>query len=407
MIRRLSIITALSLSLISTSSVLAQTKKPQPPDKFPPNPLEIKVSDPLLPARKLDQQPLTPTEQQQLESALDNLNQEATAKFQGGDKEGAFDTWNRELRIRRYLGNLPEVLALSRVGEIAWRDSDNKQVQFITQRLQSVQKPKKSQPVSDLEVLRALGQAYQNVRAPKLALEVYDQVLAQVRQQQNTTAETETLTTIASIHMSWFDYPKAAVTYEQLLSLASAKSDRLNEVTYLQQLAYIYDQARQPQQSVQVRSKLVDIYTKENNLAEIPALKMSIAGNYEALAKQDPSLLENAFQNYQQAYTIAWEQEQFVRAGEALQKLIALYRSQGQIDEALQTSQILLQTEELAGNFYGMMTAYDQIGQMHLQRKQFPQARNAFEEGLKIAQQLQYDQSYFTGQIQKIPTLGS
>lgn len=402
--RRLSIIAALTLSLISTSSVLAQTKKPQSPDKFPPNPLEIRVSDPLLPARKLDQQPLTPAEQQQLEAALNNLNQEATAKFQAGNREEAFDTWNRELRLRRYLGNLAEVEALSRVGEIAWRENDRPQVQYITQRLQSIQKPKKSQPVTDLEVLRALGQAYQNVRAPKLAIEVYNQVLTQVRQQQNTTAELETLTTIASIHMSWFDYVQAATTYEQLLSLASTRGDRANEITYLEQLAYIYDQARLPQQSVTVRNKLAAIYTKDNNLAELPTLKMAIGNSYEALAKQDPSQLENAFQNYQQAYTIAWEQEQFVRAGEALQKLVALYRSQGQIDEALQTSQILLQSEELAGNFYGMMTTYDQIGQMHLQRKQFPQARNAFEEGLKIARQLQYEDGYFSEQIQKIPT---
>ena len=402
--RRLSIIAALALSLISTSSVLAQTKKPQSPDKFPPNPLEMKVSDPLLPARKLDQQPLTPSEQQQLEAALNNLNQEANAKLQAGNREEAFDTWNRELRLRRYLGNLAEVQALSRVGEIAWRENDRPQVQYITQRLQSIQKPKKLQPLTDLEVLRALGQAYQNVRAPKLAIEVYNQVLTQVRQQQNTTAEVETLTTIASIHMSWFDYPQAAANYEELLSLASTRNDRTNEITYLEQLAYIYDQARLPQQSVTVRNKLAAIYTKDNNLAELPTLKMAIANSYEGLAKQDPSQLENAFQNYQQAYTIAWEQEQFVRAGEALQKLIALYRSQGQIDEALQTSQILLQSEELAGNFYGMMTAYDQIGQMYLQRKQFPQARNAFEEGLKIARQLQYEDGYFTEQIQKIPT---
>ncbi|MBW4598608.1 MAG: tetratricopeptide repeat protein [Calothrix sp. FI2-JRJ7] len=404
MMRRLSIIAALALSLISTSSVLAQTKKPQSPDKFPPNPLEIRVSDPLLPARKLDQQPLTPSEQQQLEAALNNLNQEANAKLQAGNREEAFDTWNRELRLRRYLGNLAEVQALSRVGEIAWRENDRPQVQYITQRLQSIQKPKKLQPLTDLEVLRALGQAYQNVRAPKLAIEVYNQVLTQVRQQQNTTAEVETLTTIASIHMSWFDYPQAAANYEELLSLASTRNDRTNEITYLEQLAYIYDQARLPQQSVTVRNKLAAIYTKDNNLAELPTLKMAIANSYEALAKQDPSQLENAFQNYQQAYTIAWEQEQFVRAGEALQKLVALYRSQGQIDEALQTSQILLQSEELAGNFYGMMTAYDQIGQMYLQRKQFPQARSAFEEGLKIARQLQYEDGYFSEQIQKIPT---
>jgi catechol-2,3-dioxygenase len=47
------------------------------------------------------------------------------------------------------------------------------------------------------------------------------------------------------------------------------------------------------------------------------------------------------------------------------------------------------------------MNAYDQIGQLHLQRKDYPQARTAFQKGLEIAQQLNYDEAYFTQQIQK------
>jgi tetratricopeptide (TPR) repeat protein len=402
MMRRVSIIVAFSLWLSSTA-VFAETKKPQQPNKFPPNPLEITTPDPLLP-RKPDKQPLTIQEQQELETALDQLNLDAAAKLQAGDKVAAFDTWNREIRLRRYLGSLAEVDALSRVGEIAWRANERPQVQYVTQRLQSIQKPKKSPPVTDLELLQALGAAYQKVRSPQLALEVYNQVLASVRQQQNSTAEIETLKTIGTIQMGWFDYVKAAATYEELLRLASARGERVNEVGYLQQLAYIYEQARMPQQTVNARSKLADIYLKDNNNAEIAGLKITLASDYEKLAKENPSLLQNAFQNYQEAYTSAWEQQQYVRAGEALQKLIALYRSQGQIDEALQTSQILLQTEELAGNFYGLMTAYDQMGQMYVQRKEYPQARTAFQAGLKIAQQLQLQESYFTEQIQKIPT---
>jgi tetratricopeptide (TPR) repeat protein len=402
MIRRVSVIVAFSLWLSSTA-VLAETKKPQQPNKFPPNPLEITTPDALLP-RKPDKQPLTIQEQKELETALDNLNLDAAAKLQVGDKVGAFDTWNREIRLRRYLGSLAEVEALSRVGEIAWRNNERPQVQYITQRLQSIQKPKKSPPVTDLELLQALGAAYQKVRSPQLALEVYNQILASVRQQQNSTAEIETLKTIGTIQMGWFDYVKAAATYEELLRLASVRGERVNEVGYLQQLAYIYEQARIPQQTVNARSKLADIYLKDNNIAEIPGLKIAIASDYEKLAKENPLLLQNAFQNYQEAYTTAWEQQQYVRAGEALQRLIALYRSQGQIDEALQTSQILLQTEEIAGNFYGLMNAYDQIGQMYVQRKEYPQARTAFQAGLKIAQQLQLQESYFTEQIQKIPT---
>ena len=127
MMRRVSIIVAFSLWLSSTP-VLAETKKPQQPNKFPPNPLEITTPDPLLP-RKPDKQPLTIQEQQELETALDKLNLDAAAKLQAGDKVAAFDTWNREIRLRRYLGSLAEVEALSRVGEIAWRANERPQVQ--------------------------------------------------------------------------------------------------------------------------------------------------------------------------------------------------------------------------------------------------------------------------------------
>ena len=52
--------------------------------------------------------------------------------------------------------------------------------------------------------------------------------------------------------------------------------------------------------------------------------------------------------------------------------------------------------------YYGMMNAYDQIGQIQLDRKQNQQALVAFKQGLGLAKQLKYRQDYFTAQIQKI-----
>lgn len=130
-------------------------------------------------------------------------------------------------------------------------------------------------------------------------------------------------------------------------------------------------------------------------------MKQEIATDYEALAKDNPGLLQEAFRNYQVAYMTAWDLQQYVRAGEILRKLIALYRSQGQVEEALQASQILIQAEQLASNSYGLMTAYDEIGQIYILRKDYPQAIQAFKKGLEIAQQLKYDEEYFTQQIQK------
>ncbi|MEH2026188.1 tetratricopeptide repeat protein [Nostoc sp.] len=391
--------------LFSNSLTLAESKQPKPPDKFPPSPLEITTPDPLLPRSLKDKQPLTLQERQKLEPALDGLNQEAAAKLQAGEPEAAFEIWNRELRLRRFLGSLAEVQALSGVGAIAWKQNDGQEVQYITQRLQEIQKQAQSQKITaqiDLELWRSLGQAYQNVRSSKLAIEAYDQVLLVVRQQKNPTAVVETLKTIGELHLSWFDYRKAAPIYEELLSLATSQGERVNEVTYLQRLAYIYEQTNQPQQSLNVLNKLAEIYVNENNLTEIPELKLAIASDYESLAKKDPNLLLEAFQNYQEAYTTAWQLKEYVRAGEALQKLIALYRSQGQTDEALQATQILVQTQAQAANFYGMMQAYDQMGQLYLERKEFPQALTAFQKGLELAQQLKHEEAYFTGQIQKL-----
>jgi tetratricopeptide (TPR) repeat protein len=404
MLRRLIVIVTAAI-LFSSSLTLAESKKPKPPDKFPPSPLEITTLDPLSPRSPKDKQPLTLEERQKLEPALDALNQEAAAKLQAGEPEVAFEIWNRELRLRRFFGSIAEVQALSRVGAIAWNQNESLEVQYITQRLQAIQKQAQSQKTTaqiDLELWRSLGEAYQNVRSSKLALEAYDQVLLVVRQQKDSTAVVEILKTIGELHLSWFDYPKAAPIYEELLSLATSLGEGANQVTYLQRLAYIYEQTNQPQQSLNVLNKLAEIYVNGNNLTEIPELKLAIASDYESLAKKDRNLLPAAFKNYQEAYTTAWQLQEYVRAGEALQKLITLYRSQGQIDEALQSSQILVQTQAQAGNFYGMMQAYDQIGQLYVERKEYHNALTAFQQGLKLAQQLKHEEAYFTGQIQKL-----
>ncbi|MDJ0798502.1 MAG: tetratricopeptide repeat protein [Calothrix sp. MO_167.B12] len=400
---RLIITTTTVFCLFCGSITLAAKKKPKQPDKFPPNPIEITTPDPLLP-RSPGKQPLTESEKQQLSAALDRLDIEAAAKLQAGDRVGAFDTWNRELRLRRYLGTLPEITALSRVGAIAYSKNNRQQVLYITERLQTIQKPIQSQAQPDLKILQALGQAYQQVRSPELALTAYKQMLTVVRQQKDTTKEVETLNIIGELNLSWFDYPQAAATYEELLALANSRRDDNNQIIYLQKLVYVYTQTKEYQKSIKFRNQLVEIYRQNNNLDLIPTLKLAIASDYESLGKENPNLIPEAFKNYQESYTTAWELQQYARAGEALNKLIALYRASGQIEDALRTSQILVQTERLAVNFYGLMTAYDQMGQIHVERKEYSQALNAFQKGLEFAQQLKHDENYFNQQIQKVST---
>jgi tetratricopeptide (TPR) repeat protein len=381
------------LWLGGSSLALADSQKPNPDRNFV-NPLEITTPDPLLPQ---SDQPLTPQEQLKLRTALDELNQQAATKLAAGDRVGAFDTWNRELRLRRALGPLEEVEALGRVGAIAWSENQRAEVQVITKRLQAIQQQTTSQPGGDLQLLRSLGVAFQQVREPKSAIAVYEQILAAARQQKDAAAVETTLRTIAELHLSWFDYPQAAATYEELLGLARARSDRNRVVTYLQQLAYIYEKARQHQQALTVRQQLAELYLNEQQFTLLPALRLEIGADYEALGQ-----LQEAFRNYQEAYSSAWSLQRYALASDALRQLIALYRSQGQIDEALQTSQILLETDQRAYNFYGMMTTYDQIGQLYLNRGNYSEALAAFQKGLELAQQLKYQETYFAQQIAQV-----
>ncbi len=397
------IITTIIVWHLCISGTLAKEKKIEDLDKFPPSPLEITIPDPILPNLP-DKRELTLKELQKLKMDLDGLNQEAQMTLQGGDKKKAFEVWNRELRLRRYLGILSEVEALSRVGQIAVNENEREEVQYISQRLQVIQSDIVKQKSTDLQLWQSLGNAYQKLRLPKLGISVYEQILILVKQRQDSSGEIETLKTIGELHLSWFDYPQAANTYQKLVNLAINQGDKTNELAYLQQLAYIYTQGKQHQAAIDILSKLAQIYTREQNLNQIPALKLAIAANYESLARENPNFKQQAFDNYQEAYTTAWQLEQYARAGEALEKLIAFYRSQKQIDEALQTSQILIETEKLANNFYGLMSAYDQIGNLYLERREYVQALTAFQQGLEIAQQLKYQESYFIKQIETLKT---
>lgn len=381
-----------TLWLLCSASAIAAPAKPQP-QGFPVNPLEIKTDDPLLPSTS----PPTVAEQQKLASALDELERQALAKLQAGDKLGAFELWNRELRLRRVLGLLPETQALGRVGAIAWSENERLQVQFITERLNTIWQQTKTQTQPDLQFLSMLGYAFQQVRVPKSAIDVYTQILSVQRQQQNSAAIETTLQTMAELHLSWFDYPQAIASFNELLKLATASGDRPKQLSYLQQLSYIYDRAKQRQESISTKQQLITLYQQQNLLTDIPPLHLAIASDYESLGQ-----LQEAFTSYQLAYTSAWALQQFFQAGDALRRLISLYSSQGQTEEALQASQILLQADEQAVNTYGMMNTYDRIGQINFKLGRYPEALSAFQNGLELAKQLQYQEEYFSGQIAQV-----
>lgn len=384
----------LSLNAIAQDSNNNNNRKPTP-NRFPPNPLELRTRDPLIPRSRRDRRPLTEAEKARLATALDELNTQAAAKLQSGDEKGALETWYRELRLRRYLGLLPEVQALSRVGGIVWDRNLRDDVQYISKRLQTIQKQLK--PPMDLELLRSLATGFEQVRSPDWAVKVYEQILAAMRQQEDAAGEEATLLKIGDLSLSWFDYPKAIIAYQELLKKAEEKGDRVQQIAYLKQLAYIYAKDSQMQKAIVAKQQLIELYRNEKDFGQIPIIQLDIGANYQAIGN-----LEQAAQTYQEAYAFAWSIQLYASAADALRKLVALQLSLRQTENALQTLQVLVKADELANNFFGMMNTYDEMAQLYLELKNYPQALAAFQNGLELAQRLKYRESYFARQIQEV-----
>ncbi len=407
----------------NTGIAIAQKQKetetePEKPllDDFSPNPLLSKELDPLLPSPPPEGQILGQSQQKILEPELVKLNAEATALLAAQNIPGAFELWNRELRIRRYFGLSQEIAALNRVGLIAWNNSQRLYLKFITERLDQILQKLQTDKNNNIELWQLLGLTFKNVRAKPQALTVYQSLLETANKNQDILAEEQYFNEIAQIYMNWLDYPKAAETYEQLLEIQQdirairgdvpppqplpATPENPNptpppsEVRSLQQLAFIYEQIGEYLKAISVRERLAGYYANQPNLFPIPEIKLAIGGNYEKLGQ-----FEQAGLTYQEAYSIATSIQQFDNASEALGRLAKLYRSQNQIKTALDIYQAQVLVNQQAYNYYGMMNAYDQIGDIYLSQKAYQAAIAAFQQGLALAQQLKYKEDYFVKKI--------
>ncbi|MEG4911829.1 tetratricopeptide repeat protein [Microcoleus sp. B13-B6] len=407
----------LFLWLCAGSIASAQTNPPAL-DQFSPNPLEITTPDPLTPATES----LSSTQRDELTAALEELNLEAATKLQAGDGAGAFEIWFRELRLRRYLGPAAEIAALSRVGSVAWSNGKNLELQLITKRLQAIQKEVKSQVPLNTELLPAFAAAFQQVRAKGPTVEVYQEILENARQNQDILAQGQILKAIGLIHINWLSYDKAAPVYEELATLIqenralfAANSAVQNsavvagngappqpvtpptEVDTLRQLAYVYQQSKQPLKAIAAREKLASVYLNLQNPSAIPPLKIAIASDYQTIGQ-----INLAAQYYQEAYNLAVPIQQYAQASEALDKLALLYRSQKQWEPTLRIYQMQLLLEERAYNFYGLMNTYDNIGQVYQEMKAYDKALESYQKGLDVAKRLGHRQEYFAKKIQKV-----
>ena len=381
------------------------------PDIFSPNPLESTQPDPLLPNPPTTRT-VTGEKREELSQELDQLNVEAAALLAAGETTKAFEIWNRELRLHRYLGKAEELAALSRVAEIAWNNSQKLQVQWITKRLETLQPEIKEQEPPNLELLQALGSAFNTVRAKDSGVEIYQQVISEARKQEDVVTLKQTLTAVGEIYLNWLDYDNAAITYEELLEVQQQSNLELSEIettnflisgnfeqaNTLKQLAFIYNQGGKPLQAITAKERLVDFYEGQQNIAEVPEIKISIAEDYEELGR-----LNLASQYYQEAYSVAQSIQQFLTASDALENLAALYLSQDEKEAAIEIYKVQLLMDQQFVNVYGMMETYDRMGQVYAQLKAHGLAMSSFQRGLELSRQLGgYRESYFLQKLDKL-----
>ena len=343
------------------------------PDIFSPNPLESTEPDPLLPNPPTTGI-LTGEKREELSQELDKLNVEAAALLAAGETTKAFEIWNRELRLRRYLSKAEELAALSRVAEIAWNNSQKLQVQWITKRLETLRPEIQEQEPPNLELLQALGSAFNTVRAKDSGVEIYQQVISEARKQEDVVTLKQTLTAVGEIYLNWLDYDNAAITYEELLEVQQQSNLELSEIETTNFLI-----SGNFEQANTAKERIVDFYEGQQNIAEVPEIKISIAEDYEELGR-----LNLASQYYQEAYSIAQSIQQFLTASDALENLAALYLSQDEKETAIEIYKVQLLMDQQFFNVYGMMETYDRMGQVYAQLKAHGLAMSSFQRGLEL-----------------------
>jgi len=372
-----------------SSPVIAQgipylSPPPKPEPKNPAeNPLDAKLfpSDPLLPSGLT----LTPLQRRRLQEGLDALELEAQALDQAGQTDEAFGVWYRSLRGRQRLGELAEIEALGRIGNIAWERSRRADVAIISKRLDHLQTTLTDQKSMTPELLTAFAQAYRQLHSLDGAIAVYQTIRQEAQQQQDYRRENQALSMLGELYLAKFDYPAAAEVYEVLLERAVFSKNTYYEGIYLQRLGNIYQQASQPTNGIRIKEQLVQRHLQDQKINLIPDLKIAIADDYLALDQA-----EQASQTYQEAYTLAWSIQQLSTAAIALDKLGDLYRSREQPNYALEIYKQLLRVQQQSYNYYGMMSTYEKIAQLYINAQQPSSALTAYQQALSLARSLKY-----------------
>ncbi|MGB3614253.1 MAG: hypothetical protein WBA10_10705 [Elainellaceae cyanobacterium] len=385
-------VTLAALSMASSWQPIALAQSADIPSLT--SPLEVDEADPLLPNLIVDR-PLSLQEQQALRASLEQLKRQGERQYEAGNIPDAFEIWIRELRLRRVLGIQEEVPALSRVGDIAWQENQTLEVRVIGDRLGEIEQEIRAQPAPDYGLLLQVAESYKTLRDRERAIAAYTTLIQQANQRGDAATEAMALAGLGEVHLAWFDYSPAAPVYEQLLALYQAQQNAIGEQQALEKLVIVYDETDQAGEAIAARQALIQRYRQAGDLTQVPALKIAVAERHRQLGQ-----LNAAVQAYQEAIGVAQRLGYLGYAADAYRGLGYLYQSVDRPQDALTAYRFLLDVERQAYNTYGMMEAFDQMGQIHRSRGATGQAIASFQRGLALAQQLSYRTEYFNAQIQ-------
>ena len=352
-----------------------------------------RLPDPLLPEDS-ENRALTPEEQEQLGGDLDDLDRRAREQLRAGNRLEAFALWQRELMLQQALGNIAEVRALARVGDIAWSEGELAMVRQVTARLDEIQTTAEPE---DIELWRELAGAYGSIRSPQGAIAVYQRLLEHAIAQSDGKIQAEMLNQIARTHLNWFDCKSAIPAWQNVLQFARAREEIAMQHNAYQQLAYCYDEIGDLEATIESRLARVDLAYQLGELAAVPSEQITIGDRYQTLGK-----LQTAAQLYEKAYFTAFELQHLGQASTALQRLSQLYRDQEKWSETLAVYRSLLAVQAQGYDAYGMMNTYGQMADIYVIVEQPDRARVVLERGLKLARQLRLNPDRFLKAIEQL-----
>lgn len=361
-------------------------------DAFLADPLTADPKDPLIPETQVER-PLSPLELYEIELELFRMDAQAQELLLLDQPNEAFMLWMREVQLRRLFGIEEELAALERIGQQAWNAQRAQEVRLMSVRLKRIWEAEKE--TADLERVETMATIAQILRMRDTSTEMYQQLIAMTAD--DDVAQLAWEVTLADHYLQWFDFANAASMYTELAAVAKDQGNTVERTQYLKNLIYSYQEAKQYSQALPAQAELLRLYRTTGQSTLEPPLEIDMARNFKAIGVYSQSV-----DYYQLAYTTAQRLDLYGHVSTVLRELGDLYAEQGLTNEALTMYNLLVRAEQQAYNQYGILAAYDRLGQLYLTAGDTQNALVAFRAGLAFSESLKYREPYFRAEVAKL-----